>query len=83
MVLKETRTSAYYVLMVTTCAWATSALIVARLELICQGSVASPAIRPACRVRSLANVQPVALQAPFLSSSTTSALTPAQAEWVT
>ena len=83
MALKETQISAYYVLMVTTCAWATSALIVARLELICQGSVASPAIRPACRARNLANVQPVARPEPFLSSTTTNALTPAQAEWAT
>ena len=77
------QTSAYYVPMVTTCAWATSALIDARLELICQGSVASPAIRPAFLVRSLVNVQPAARLEPLLSCSTTSALTPALAEWVT
>ena len=69
--------------MATTCAWATSALIDARLELIYQGGVASPAIRPACRVKSLANVQPVVRLGPHLSSSTTSASTLALAEWAT
>ena len=69
--------------MVTTCEWATSALIDAQSELIWQGSVASPAIRPACRVRNLANVQPVALLVPHLSSSQTSALPLALVEWAT